>query len=75
MAPMDDPAAVVVRVRPLRRAAVLVRDLAALHLRVTALGLTVICPPVSFAPPGGQTALEMTFRDFDGALVNLIESS
>jgi catechol 2,3-dioxygenase-like lactoylglutathione lyase family enzyme len=52
----------------------LARDLPALHRRIAALGLTVIGPPVPFTPPGGPTALEMTFRDFDGALVNLIES-
>lgn len=46
---------------------------AELHARVARLGLPVLCPPVRFAIPGGATALEMTFRDFDGALVNLVE--
>jgi catechol 2,3-dioxygenase-like lactoylglutathione lyase family enzyme len=53
----------------------LARNLPELHRRVTALGLPVICPPVEFSPPGGRPALEMTFRDFDGALVNLIEAA
>lgn len=41
--------------------------------RVTALGLPVICPPTRFEIPGGGLAREMTFRDYDGALVNLIQ--
>jgi hypothetical protein len=33
----------------------------------------VLCAPVRFAVPGGGWALEMTCRDFDGALVKLVE--
>jgi catechol 2,3-dioxygenase-like lactoylglutathione lyase family enzyme len=44
-----------------------------LHERVTGLGLTVVCPPVRFDVPGGGVTLEMTFRDFDGALVNVFD--
>lgn len=49
------------------------RGVATLHERIAALGLPVLCAPVRFAVPGGGTALEMTCRDFDGALVNLVE--
>jgi catechol 2,3-dioxygenase-like lactoylglutathione lyase family enzyme len=51
----------------------LARDVQSLAARVAALGLTVVCPPLRFPVPGGGTALETTFRDFDGALVNLVE--
>jgi hypothetical protein len=55
MALMDEPVALPPEVRPLRRAAILIRDLG----RSLALY---------------QDALETTFGDFDGALVNLIEA-
>jgi catechol 2,3-dioxygenase-like lactoylglutathione lyase family enzyme len=41
--------------------------------RVAALGLSIVCPPTRFEVPGGGLAREMTFRDFDGALVNMIQ--
>ncbi|MEO7386103.1 MAG: VOC family protein [Gammaproteobacteria bacterium] len=40
---------------------------------IQSMGLPIICPPRRFDVPGGGHALEMTFRDPDGALVNLIE--
>lgn len=43
--------------------------------RIATLGLPVICPPTRFDSPGGGLAREMTFRDYDGALVNLIQRS
>lgn len=48
-------------------------DVDAVAARVTALGLTIVCPPTRFEVPGGGLAREMTFRDFDGALVNMIQ--
>jgi catechol 2,3-dioxygenase-like lactoylglutathione lyase family enzyme len=41
--------------------------------RVGVLELPIICPPTRFEIPGGGIAREMTFRDFDGALVNVIQ--
>ena len=41
--------------------------------RVEALGLPVLCAPTRFEVPGGGVTREMTFRDYDGALVNLIQ--
>lgn len=51
----------------------LAHDVQSLATRAAALGLTVVCPPIRFPVPGGGVALETTFRDFDGALVNLVE--
>lgn len=50
-----------------------VPDLVQCHAGIVTLGLGVICPPILLDVPGGGKALEMTFRDFDGVLVNLIE--
>jgi catechol 2,3-dioxygenase-like lactoylglutathione lyase family enzyme len=45
----------------------------AIAARIAALGLTIVCPPTRFEVPGGGLAREMSFRDFDGALVNMIQ--
>jgi catechol 2,3-dioxygenase-like lactoylglutathione lyase family enzyme len=48
-------------------------DVDTVAARVAVLGLTIVCPPTRFEVPGGGLAREMTFRDFDGALVNMIQ--
>ncbi len=50
-------------------------DVDAIHRHAVALGLEVLCPPQHLViPEAGVESLEMTLRDPNGVLVNLIQS-
>lgn len=48
-------------------------DLDAVHAALIARGHAVICPPAVLRNPDGSTNREMTFRDPDGIMINLME--
>ena len=49
------------------------RDLDAVHAALAADGLPILCPPLMLEVDGVDRQREMTFRDPDGVLINLIE--
>lgn len=51
----------------------LCRDLDSVHATLQAQGHPVICAPAILRNPDGTTNREMTFRDPDGVMINLME--
>jgi len=50
-------------------------DIADVHTRALAMGLTVLCPPTRLEMrSGGVSSIEMTLRDPNGVLVNFIQT-
>jgi len=49
------------------------RDLRAVQAALETLGMPVLCPPLMLEVDGVARQREMTFRDPDGVLINLIE--